>query len=72
MAEFTRDPVNAGDHRTYRRAGSPPGSVIEMPIVRIDELAIDAEVDFVLIDTQSSTTVSSAAWKGSSLAAGRR
>lgn len=53
MAEFTRDPVNAGDHRTYRRAGSPPGSVIEMPIVRIDELAIDAEVDFVLIDTQS-------------------
>jgi len=51
--EFTRDPVNAGDHRTYRRAGSPPESVIRVPMVRIDDLRIGAEIAFVLIDTQS-------------------
>ena len=53
MVEFTRDPVNAGDHRTYRRAASAPDSVISVPMVRVDDLAIGVEVAFALIDTQS-------------------
>lgn len=50
---FSRDPVNAGDHRAYRREGLPESAVIEVPIVRLDELLADTRVDFVLSDTQS-------------------
>jgi FkbM family methyltransferase len=53
MVEFTRDPVNAGDHRTYRRQGSDAGSVIRVPMIRIDDLRIQHRVGLALTDTQS-------------------
>jgi len=51
--EFTTHESNAGDHRSYRRLGAPAESVLEKPIVRVDDLEIARRVDFVLSDTQA-------------------